>query len=116
MAKLLHTDNHGDRVEHWWLHTGDDGNDRITIQTVEDVQPLLDRNKEEFNSAPQKFGKGTFHKVASIPATVLEEVCRIREISYMELMQNKSDLAKSIWNHMLNDSTLRAFRTRPGRV
>ena len=116
MARLLSTEDHGDRTEYWWLHTGDDGKDRITIQTVEDVAPILDRNKQEFNAAPQKFGNGTFHKVASIPATVIEEVCRIKKISFRELMTNKSDLAKYIWNHLLNDSELRSFRTRPGRV
>lgn len=116
MKRLLSTEVIGDRVEYWWHHYGEDGREKITVETVQDVEPILDRNKAEYNDAPQKFGKGSFHKVATIPATVIEEVCRIKQISFRELMQNKSDRAKHIWSHLLNAREFQAFRTRPGRV
>lgn len=116
MKRLLSTENVGGRTELWWLHTGDDGKDRITVETVQDVEPILDQNKREYAAASQSFGKGAFHKIATIPSTVIEEICRIKNISFAELMQAKTDYAQHIWKHLLNDPEFLAFRTRPGRI
>lgn len=116
MSRLLSTEYVGGRVENWYLHTGDDGKDRITVETVQDVEPILDQNKREFAAASDHFGKGTFHKVATIPSTVIEEICRIKQIPFGELIQGQSDQAQHIWKHLLNDPEFLYFRTRPGRV
>lgn len=116
MKRLLGRENVGGRQELWWLHTGDDGNERITLETVQDVEPLLDQNKREYADAPTRFGDGAFHKVATIPMTVIEEICRIKKIPFAEMIQGRSDKAQHIWNHLLNDPEFRYFRTRPGRI
>jgi hypothetical protein len=114
--KLLGVERVFAGVERHWLHTGDDGKDRITVETVQDVEPILKANTAEYNSAPDKFGKGDMHKVASIPAVVLEDACRIHNISFAELMDQKTDKSKRIWNDLLNGREFRKFRTRPGYV
>jgi hypothetical protein len=122
--RLLGEEKVGALTERWWLHTGDDGKDRITVQTVEDVESVLDANRRAYNDAPQAFGRGAFHKVASIPEVVIGEVCRIHaerwgcgqaEV-FRELMTNKTDRAQRVWRNLLNAQEFRAFRTRPGRV
>jgi hypothetical protein len=103
-------------VHKTWLHTGDDGKDRITVETIVDVEPLLKRNAEEFASASTSFHGSEMHKVASIPAIVLEQACRLHNIPFRELMAAKTEKARGVWNDLLNGRDFRAFRTKPGRV
>ncbi len=115
MAKLLSQEWVGNRLEKWWLHTGDNGNDHITVETIEDVEPVLEKNKALYNEKPVDhpvLGR----KVASIPGTVLEELCRIHKISFRELMVGNSERGQKILNSVLNDPSFRSFRTAPGRV
>lgn len=121
--RLLGEERHGSTRERWWLHPGDDGDDRITVETVEDVEPVLDANKRAFNEAPKSW-KGDMHKVASIPSVVITELCRIhaerwgcsRSQVFRELMGNKTDRAQKVWRYLLNAPEFRHFRTRPGAV
>lgn len=100
MARLLGTEKNGHITEKYWLHTGDDGSDRITVETSEDVEPI-------FRSVAQKAAERThdFHYVASIPETVITEICKVNanrwgvragEV-FRELMENKTDRAKGVW-------------------
>lgn len=53
-------------------HMYDEANDKTIIQTVQDVEPLLDINKRALaNSDPG--WQGDFHHVASIPLVVVEQ-------------------------------------------
>lgn len=103
-------------VQKDWLHVGEDGKDRITVETIVDVEPILRRNAAEMATSSSSYMKGDLHKVASIPAIVLEETARVHQISFGELMNGKSDKAKSIWNSLLNGREFQAFRTKPGVV
>jgi hypothetical protein len=103
-------------VQKTWLHTGDDGKDRITVETIVDVEPILKRNAEEYASASSSYMKGDMHKVASIPAIAIEQACRFHQISFRELMARKSDKSRMVWNELLNGRDFRAFRTKPGVV
>jgi hypothetical protein len=115
MAKLLGTEVNGPRLDKYWLHTGDDGRDRITVETIEDVEPVIEANKAQYNDpAPTQDGVG--RKVASIPGVVIMEICRINKISFRELMLGKSERSQHIMNTFLNDPAMRSFRTAPGRV
>lgn len=114
--KLLGVERIGGRIVRDWLHTDGAGKDVITTETVQDVEPILERNKRKYNDAPQRFGSGAFHEVADIPATVIEKEIREQNISLRELVQCKTDKAQAIWRKLLNDRDLRGFRTRPGRV
>jgi len=103
------------RAERWWMHWGADGRKKITVETVQDAEPILKANRREFNAAPARFGGGEhFHKLASIPVTVIEEVCRLEGIPVREMMERKSERARRIWGKLLNGRDFRAFRTRPG--
>jgi len=113
--KLLGAEAIRGGIEKHWLHTGDDGKDRITIETIVDVQPLLKRNAAELSLATESY-KGDMHKVASIPVIVIEQMCTLHKIPFGELMSSKTDRAKRIWNDLLNGRDFRAFRTKPGVV
>jgi hypothetical protein len=99
-----------------WLHTGSDGQKQITVETIVDVEPILKRNAEEFASASSSYHGSDMHKVASIPGIVIEQMCKLHKIPFRELMTGKTELAKRVWNEMLNGRDFRAFRTKPGRV
>lgn len=45
MAKLLDQTNVGGRVEKTWLHTGEDGRDKITVEHQQNVDPVMDYTK-----------------------------------------------------------------------
>ncbi|HAM59616.1 MAG TPA: hypothetical protein DC063_00515 [Arenimonas sp.] len=118
MSKLIDVIQLGlGRAERWWMHHGADNRKKITVETVQDVEPILKANRREFNAAPARFGGGEhFHKVASIPATVIEEMCRVEKIPFAEMMARKSERSKRVWRKLLYDRDFRAFRTRPGVV
>ena len=113
MAKLLGTEVNGNKIDRYWLHAGDDGNDRITVETVEDIEPVIEANKVEYNENRKHDG---LKKVASIPGTIIMELCRINKISFRELMLGKSERSQQVMNGFLNDPAFRHFRTAPGRV
>jgi len=81
--------------------------DEFGIETVEDVQDVIDVNKENYNQrAHERWGSGVLGShVAQIPATVWWDLKR-RGIADDE----KKLLA---W---LNDSDNQLFRSRPGRL
>lgn len=114
MAKLLGTEVNGPRLDRYWEHIGDDGRGKITVETIEDVEPVIEANKVAYNE-PQGKNDG-LKKVASIPGTIIMELCRINEISFGELMLGKTDRSQHVLNSFLNDPAFRGFRTAPGRV
>lgn len=113
MKKLLDVEVVPGGVQKAWLHTGGDNRDKLTFETVVDVEPILKANAEEFNSAPTTF-KGDMHKVAEIPQIVLEDMARKHGIPFGELLLGRSDKAKHIMHELLNGREFRAFRTKPG--
>ncbi len=109
--RLLDEERIGGRINRWYR----DG-DKIGVHTVEDVQPVVDANRRSYNDASDRFGKGTFHRVASIPSVIMEKVCHEKGIPWREFIACKSSRSVRAWNELLNDRDLRAFRTRPGNV
>lgn len=108
--KLLGTENIGGRVEKTFL-----GDGKFVIETTQDAEPILDANKLAYNNARTDW-KGDMHHVASIPQTVIEETCRVKQIPHKEMMQAKTDRAQRAWKELLNAREFRYFRTKPGRV
>ena len=114
MKRLLSRERNGHRIDNWWLHTGDDGNDRITIETVEDVEPTFKR-VQHMRDAPKS---KDFRHVASIPQTVIEEICRLRAQDwggkphevFNELMRNKTDRAQGVWKMLTLGRDYRKFQ------
>lgn len=82
----------------------DDTTDTFTIERAEDVEPLVDTNLALANMQPERWS-GEWHHVASIPATVLQE---LRQQGILRDPQR--------FRAWLNDRDNRRFRTRSGRV
>lgn len=115
MKRLMGVElNNGVQEKHW-LHS-EGGEKKITIHRVQDAEPILKKNREQFNCAPSNYGKSEMQKVASIPAVVLEQACAMHGLKFAELMDCKTDRAKKIWNELLNGRDFKGFRTRPGVV
>lgn len=115
MAKLISQERNGHKVERWWLHVGDDGREKITLETIEDVEPILENNKRLYNEKPVDhpvLGR----RVASIPQTIMEELCRIHKISFAELMDKNNDRGQHIIQSVVNNPDLGKLRTAAGRV
>lgn len=101
MARLLGTEVNGHRIDKWWLHSGDDGKDCITVETIEDVEPVF-KAVQMHREAPKS---KDFRHVASIPQTVIDEICRLKAQLwgvrpadvFAELMAAKTDRSQSIW-------------------
>lgn len=80
--------------------------DSFVIATEQDVTDIVESNKAEFNLFDERSGwKGEWHKVASIPLSVLFEP------GMAEIVND--DRAFRRW---LNDRDHSKYRTRPGRV
>jgi hypothetical protein len=114
MAKLLGTEFNWPRIDRFWSHTGVDGREKITVETIENAEFTIERNKREYNEPPKK--NDGLKKVASIPGTMIMELCRINKISFRELMLGKTERSQHVMNSFLNDPAFRHFRTAPGKV
>lgn len=90
-------------VETWFHYDNETGDSIITSE--QEVDGTLELNKAQFNDAPQRWGNDVFHKVASIPLVVLDDL-KQRGIA-------DDPAAMKRW---LNDPDNRFFRTRPGNV
>ena len=81
---------------------------RVTFDTVQDVEPILEYNKMMMNEYGDKLtpGKrGTWHKVASVPVNVWEQ--------WLLDTDNAIQKDKKLLSKYLNDPDNRFFRTSP---
>ncbi len=83
----------------------DDVEDTFSIETVVDVEPLIELNKAQFNAQEKHTRWGDGARVASIPLSIYFELKR------KGILDDPAEMTK--W---LNDPDNRVFRTRPGRV
>jgi hypothetical protein len=90
----------------------DHGTDNVTLESVQDIAPLLELNKKEFNNdsmhGPQL--NSGMRKVASIPLIVVEKWKRELGID----VYNKNDWPKI--KQLLNDPDNRFLRTHESRL
>ena len=115
MKTLMGVESSNGVIERHWMHE-DGGKKLLTVERIQDVEPILKKNREEFNSASKSYGRSEMQKVASIPSVILENACKLHSIKFSELMACKTEKAKSIWNELLNGRDFTAFRTKPGVV
>lgn len=85
----------------------DESNDRLTIERIQDVEPIIEANKDAYNWAPTHW-KNDFNKVASIPLVVIE---KYKNETGIDLLKDKDELRK-----FLNDPNNKFMRTKPGVV
>jgi hypothetical protein len=88
----------------------DEGNGSFSIETVQDVEPILKANVAEYNSGNDGYTQGRdLKKVASIP---LIEVHKLLNLGIN--IFNEDDWPKVIAK--LDDPEWLKFRTAPGRL
>lgn len=100
MRKVLdHDPNTG--ISHVFYY--DDVTDEATITAEQDVDDVVEFNKQQFNEQHGRWGE--FTKVASLPLVVYHD------------LQKKGVLDdRKAFKRWLNDPDNRFFRTRPGHV
>ena len=116
MARLLGVEQHGPYTEKWWLHTGDDGKDRITIETIQDVEPIFKSVKIRSQGETSKDLK----LIASIPGNIINEVCRVNAAKWgirpsevmAELVKNRTDRSKATWKMLTQGRDFRKLQAQ----
>lgn len=101
MAKLLDVEKQGGVTYKTWQH--DDT--KLTVETVQDVDPFFKSVKEQAETQNPKSG---FRLKASIPFTLLEQKCReeaqrcgMRAHELVsEVITGRTDRAKRIWKSL----------------
>jgi hypothetical protein len=83
--------------------------DGFSIETRQDMQPLIDVSKAMFNDAPLRWGDMTH--VKHIPAVIAMELAKqgIMSAGYQILDHDR-------FKKFLNERDTAAFRTRPGVI
>lgn len=92
-----------------WFHY-DESEDSFTIETQQNIDALIEQNKDQFNS----FSSGKDRWGDAIGQST--HVARIDLNTYMDLQRKgilRDPVAMKRW---LNDPDNAVFRTRPGRV
>lgn len=88
------------------IHHFDPADGSFTIETQQDVTASVEASKAAYNQFDERANwKGMWHRVASIPLTVL-----------MDLKRRGIFDDEAAFKKWLNDADNRVFRTRPGRV
>ena len=92
------------------LHYGE-SDDALTIERVQDVEPILNANKAQFNASDKSFKSETFNHVARIPTVLAELWCKKRGISFSTFIEDPA-----ILRTFLNDPENKFLRTKPGKI
>jgi hypothetical protein len=83
----------------------DDETEMVTIETVQNVEGILEDAKRSYNSYGKRARWGEGDRVGHIPMSVYSEWCAKGQLGDQDVIR--------AW---LNDPANRNFRTRPGRV
>lgn len=93
--RLLKREKVGNRIQNTWMHYGSDGRKKLTVETVEDTEPVFNQVKQ----VAQASRKTDFRLKASIPATLIDEAAKtsaklwgvsVRE-AFSEICTGKTD-------------------------
>ena len=86
----------------------DDTEERVYIHTVQDVEPILEANKRQYEVDDKRFKHETMNHVARIPLVLIEKVKREQGI---DLLNDEKALKR-----FLNDPENKFLRTKPGKL
>lgn len=86
----------------------DEGTGDFAIETIQNVEPIIENNKRQYNDGDGYTPSRDMRKVASIPLIVLEMWKNEKGINWMD----KNDWPKI--KQLLNDPDWRYLRTAPG--
>lgn len=81
----------------------DHATDELTIELAEDVEPLIELNKMQFNAQERSTRHKGFTKIMSLPHQIYQQ----------EKKKGTFD-DKKAFSRFVNDPDNRVFRTRPG--
>lgn len=93
------------------FHGHSDGT--FTIETVEDAEPIIDRNKAVANAAP-RYGDGLYH-AATVPVTMIYRWMVEDGVSPQQAACDP-DWLKRVAEKRLNSSEYQYLRTTPGKI
>lgn len=114
--KLLGTEQNGALTEKYWRHVGEDGREKITVQSTQDVAPVFDLVKERAQ-APRT---GESLHLGEVPEVLINDFCykyanlwglRPHQV-LKELMKGKTDRAKKVWKLLLRDRDYRKLQAK----
>jgi hypothetical protein len=99
-------------IDEWGIHTIiSDDVDGVAVKTVQDVEPILDANKEAYNSGRDGYTPSrAMKKVGEIPFVVAEMWMRVYGVDVF----NKDHIPAV--RRLLNSSDWRHLRTAPGQL
>ena len=98
MKKLLGSEVSGNRTHTYYKHYGDDGREKLTVETKEDVTPVI----QDVKRIAQSHQQGSDFKLkAIIPPTMVDDLCKISSKSwgctvkqaFEEIVAGKTDRA-----------------------
>lgn len=89
----------------------------LTINRVQDVQPILDANKAELADAPswRPYAGSSLRKVASIPNVLAEKWLREEGLDVIGPAANTPEMRRRL-AQKLNSNEFQHLRTYPGKV
>ena len=96
-------------ITEWYMY--DDETDGFIIESVQDVEPLVELNKSLYNDTEKHTKYGEWTRIASIPPVIVMELAKQGILSPAGAILDDKRYRK--W---LNDSDNRCFRTRAGKV
>ena len=85
--------------------------DRLIVKRTEDVTPILEANKRQFDVDNKRHKSEAMNHVARIPTIAIEQYCKRKGLSYETFMRDEK-----LFRAFLNDPDNRLFRTKPGRI
>ena len=91
---------------HYDPHTGG-----FAIETVQDVEPILEANRRVWNGTEKHTRYGEMTRIASLPNVIVMELAKQQILSPTGTILD--DTKYRAW---LNDPANRLFRTRAGKV
>jgi hypothetical protein len=86
---------------------------QLVAGTHQDVEPILEANKAQYNNSPTGW-KGDIHHVARIPEAMVSSFLKEFNCTYRQLICDPEIKKKLIAK--LNSNDYRFLRTRPGRL
>ena len=106
MKRVLESDGYKTEIFHYDEATGE-----TAIQTITNVEKILEANKRAFNDSDGRHRSEAFNRYASIVPEAADEWCKPRGISYREFMSNPEIIML-----FLRDPDNAAWRTHTGKL
>lgn len=108
MKRLLGGTHYPGRTEYHYLHYGSDGREKITVETVQEVDPVFDHVKDMSDTRNRK---SSFRYRATVPFTLIEDLCKTHSVlwgikpidAFREIMNGSTDRGKAVQKILLND-------------